>query len=244
MRIELEPAYLLHSRNYRDTSIIADMWTAKYGRIAVIAKGARRRKGGIKHLLIPFTPLLLSCQGRSELKTLVHLEWVNSAVYMAGTALFSGFYLNELLLRLLAVGDAHTPLFARYSETVKELALDVALEPCLREFEWALLQELGYGLDFTQDSSCHASANALHSGKSKQLININYRYSFFPARGFVAEPAGFFSGADLLAIAAQDYREASAVRAAKLIAREALRTLLGDKPLNSRVMYQQLLKGC
>jgi len=119
----------------------------------------------------------------------------------------------------------------------------MVVEPCLREFEWALLQELGYGLDFTQDASCYTVGNHLHQKKLKPSIDPMLRYSFFPKQGFVSEPEGVISGADLLAIAAHNYTEMSTLQVAKFIAREALRPLLGE-PLNSRVMYQQLLAGC
>lgn len=228
MRIELQPAYFLHSRNYSDTSIIADFWTPNFGRLSVLAKGARRRKGGNKHLLIPFTPLLISCQGRSELKTLTHIELAGAARYLQGSSLFSGYYLNELLLRLLPVADPHPQLFSCYCGVVESLASVDFLEPCLREFEWSLLRELGYGLDFSVDAVSHSAVIA------ESLYQLDCE------RGFFQATQGPFTGADLLAIAGQDYSMACTARAAKLIARRALRQLLGDKPLNSREMFRQM----
>lgn len=228
MRIELQPAYLLHSRNYRDTSVIADFWTPEFGRISVLAKGARRRKGGVKHLLIPFSRLLLSCQGRGELKTLTHVEAAGSVGNLQQDALFSGFYLNELLLRLLAVADPHPKLFASYSNAIEGLVSGAVLEPTLRNFEWALLRELGYGFDFSVDV-----------GSGLALTETDF-YRLDLQRGFLPSSHEGFLGANLLAIARADYDSETVCRDAKVIARMALRPLLGDKPLNSREMFLQL----
>lgn len=230
MHIELQPAYLLHSRNYRDSSVIADMWTLKYGRVAVLIKGARRRKGGSKHLLVPFTPLLISCRGKSELKTLTHIELAAKSVSLQQVALFSGFYLNELLLRVLPLADATPELFSRYSETIASLAEGGSVEPCLREFEWYLLNQLGYGLNFSVDA------------KSQTPILADENYIFDSALGFVTAPQGGYRGGALLAIACADYDQLDTRRAAKHIARQALQSILGARPLNSREMFRELLK--
>lgn len=229
MHIELQPAYLLHSRNYRDSSVIADMWTFKYGRVAVLIKGARRRKGGSKHLLIPFTPLLISCRGKSELKTLTHIEFASESISLQQTPLFSGFYLNELLLRLLPLADAMPELFSRYSETIESLSSAEDIEPALRKFEWYLLQQLGYGLNFAVDA------------QSQAPVVPDQSYIFDSAVGFVAVHHGGYKGVHLLAIAAGNYGELATRRVAKLIARKALQSILGAKPLNSREMFKQLI---
>ena len=228
MSIELQPAYLLHSRNYRDTSVIADLWTPEYGRLSVLAKGARRRKGGNKHLLVPFTPLLISCRGKSELKTLTHIELAGKTVSLQQAPLFSGFYLNELLLRLLPVADPHPVLFSHYGEVMESLQHDMELEPGLRQFEWALLQQLGYELNFSVDAEL------------QQPVIASYYYQLDARRGFVACGEGRYQGANLLAIAAADYSLASTRQVAKQVARQALQALLGSKPLNSREMYRQM----
>lgn len=229
MHIELQPAYLLHSRNYRDSSVIADMWTLKFGRVAVLIKGARRRKGGSKHLLIPFTPLLISCRGKSELKTLTHIEFASESVSLQQVPLFSGFYLNELLLRLLPLADATPELFSCYSKTIESLVLVEDIEPSLRKFEWYLLQQLGYGLNFSIDA------------KSQEPIVPDQRYIFDSAIGFVSAHHGGFQGDQLLAIAADNYDQLATRRVAKLVARQALQSILGSKPLNSREMFRQLI---
>lgn len=228
MRIELQPAYILHSRNYRDTSVIADLWTPEYGRLSVLAKGARRRKGGTKHLLVPFTPLLISCRGRSELKTLTHIELAGKSVSLQQTTLFSGFYLNELLLRLLPIADPHTLLFSRYGQIIESLQQDIELEPCLRQFEWFLLQQLGYGLSFSVDADL------------QQPVIASCYYQLDVGRGFVACSDGCYQGTNLLAIAAADYSLVTTRQVAKQVARRALQALLGSKPLNSREMYRQM----
>lgn len=228
MRIELQPAFLLHSRNYRDTSVIADLWTPEYGRLSVLAKGARRRKGGKKHLLVPFTPLLISCRGKGELKTLTHIELAAKSVSLQQTMLFSGFYLNELLLRLLPIADPHALLFSRYGEIIESLQQDIELEPCLRQFEWFLLQQLGYELNFSIDALL------------QQPVIASQHYQLDVNRGFVACGEGGYQGANLLAIAAADYSLTTTRQVAKQVARQALQALLGSKPLNSREMYRQM----
>lgn len=229
MHIELQPAYLLHSRNYRDSSVIADMWTLEFGRVAVLIKGARRRKGGCKHLLVPFSPLLISCRGKGELKTLTHIELAAQSITLQQAPLFSGFYLNELLLRLLPLADATPNLFSRYSETVESLSQDKDIEPSLRRFEWYLLQQLGYELNFTLDA------------EQAKPIQPNLYYALDSTRGFSPVFDGGYLGADLLSIAADNYTNLATRRAAKYIARQALQAVLGAKPLNSRDMYRQMM---
>ena len=205
------------------------MWTAEYGRVSVLAKGARRRKGGSKHLLTPFTPLLISCQGKSELKTLTHIELAGKSVSLQQAPLFSGFYLNELLLRLLPVADPHAQLFSHYSQVIESLQQGLELEPQLRQFEWFLLQQLGYGLNFSLDA------------ENQLPVVADYYYRLDVRRGFVACGEGHFKGCNLLAIAVADYSSAATRQVAKQVARLALQAVLGSKPLNSREMFRQMM---
>ena len=154
MRVDLQPAYVLHSRPYRDTSAIIELFTPEYGRLSAVPRGVRRqsRRRSSSARSQPFSPLLVSFSGRAELKTLVASESAGQPHVLAGNSLFSGLYMNELLVRLLHRHDPHPELFAFYAATLKDLSAGAALEPVLREFELKLLDDLGYSFDFSVDA--------------------------------------------------------------------------------------------
>ena len=128
MRVALQPAYVLHSRPYRDSSALVEMFTAEHGRLSLVARGARNRgrKGSLSSLLQPFIPLLISFSGRAELKTLGKLEAAGGGRTLRGERLYSGLYMNELLVRLLHRQDAHPRLFAAYGEACLLYTSDAA----------------------------------------------------------------------------------------------------------------------
>ena len=129
---------ILHTYPFKETSVVAEVFTRSHGRVALIARGARRPSSALRGLMQPFTPLLLSWFGKSDLKTLHAAEWQGGIAPPQGRALMCGFYLNELLLRLLARGDAHEALYAHYVATLDQLAGDAAAtdyERILRRFE-------------------------------------------------------------------------------------------------------------
>lgn len=229
MRVNLQPAYVIHSRPYRDSSALLDVFTAEYGRIGLVARGARRqnRRGGSAALLQPFTPLLLSFSGRTQLKSLVATESARGMLVLRGERLFSGLYLNELLVRLMHRNDAHPTLFAAYDRALSALAGSTAVDAILRRFEFTLLDELGYGFDPGVE------------GSSGQPINAARWYRYEPGVGLVdgSQGGSVFSGADLLALAAGDYT-GSARQAAKRLLREALAVHLGSEPLRSRELFR------
>tara|TARA_R110000823_G_scaffold130015_16_gene258054 strand:+ start:1862 stop:2623 length:762 start_codon:yes stop_codon:yes gene_type:complete len=232
-RVSLQPAYILHSRPYRDSSQLLEAFTPEYGRISLATRGSRRRTrgGSAAALLQPFVPLLLSFSGRGELKSLVATEAVGSAPALRGERLFSGLYLNELLMRLLHRHDPHPQLFSAYSETLAELLIADPMELVLRHFELTLLTELGYSFDMAVD---------YHTGETVQE-DAWYRYD--PGQGLTALKPGqpftssAFSGEDLLGIARGDF-SAAARRACKRLLREALAEHLGEAPLRSRDLFQ------
>jgi DNA repair protein RecO (recombination protein O) len=157
----MDRGYVLHTYPYRETSLILQVWTEKHGRIGIVAKGARRPKSASRSVLVPFQPLSLDWFGRAELKTLKTAEPTVPATPLAGANLMSAFYLNELLLKLTTREDPHEQLFAAYDAAITQLralsrlapraASDI--EPILRRFELALLQELGYALELSRDAS-------------------------------------------------------------------------------------------
>lgn len=220
-------AYFLHTRPYRETSVLVDLFTAEAGRVGGIWRGGRRAKRSIPQL---FQPLLVDLQGSGELKTLRQVEPAGPALMLAGPALFSGFYLNELLNRLLPRDEVQYGLFAGYAQILGELAEGAAVESRLRYFERQLLDVLGYGIDFTHDAG------------SDSLILEGSHYDFHPERGFVrASPgASAFPGAVLLGLATGETLSSEGLQVLKQVHRRALARLLGNKPLKSRELFLAL----
>lgn len=179
MQVQTQPAYVLHSRPFRDTSLLVDVLTRDFGRVGLIARGQRQaRQKSRRVLLQPFVPLLLSWRGRSDLKTLTGAENSAAGVFLTGHYLYSGLYANELIMRLLPQGDAHPDIFSNYQHLLTQLATGHMLEAVLRRFEFSLLDELGYGLDF------HVEAN------SGEAIQPGAIYVYRAELGFVAVAAG------------------------------------------------------
>ena len=234
LKVSLQPGYILHSRAYRDTSALLEVFTPEHGRVSVVARGARRKaRGGSGGALLQlFQPLLVSFTGRGELKTLTDREPAGKAYALRGDRLFSGLYINELLVRLLHRYDAHPTLFAGYGEALLELSSDEPLETVLRRFELSLLEELGYSFDLRSD------------GQSGEAVREGGWYHYHGDHGLVERvgvldaerPA--YAGADLLAIA--DGRlEGTAAQTAKRLLRQALASHLGEAPLRSRDLFRR-----
>lgn len=231
-RVALQPAYILHSRPYRDTSALLDVLTAEHGRLTLVARGARRpgKKGG-GSALQPFQPLLLSFSGRAELKTLTATETAGEAIGLRGDRLYSGLYLNELLVRLLHRHDANPQLFVAYGTALRELSAADAMDAVLRRFEVCLLEELGYRLRFDV------------YGLAQDTVQAAGYYRFDPEVGLQAcEPTSGpggqrYSGEDLLAMAGGKF-DGEARHAAKHLLRQALAVHLGERPLNSRTLFR------
>lgn len=230
MTAELQPAYILHTRPYRDTSMLVDFFTPEFGRITAVARGVRSRKTPKRNVLNPFTRLLISFQGKTDLKLLTHFEAEGAHFALHAKHLFSGFYLNELLVRLLPELDSHPDIYALYEQSLHGLSAQQDLEPILRHFEFQLLNELGYGIHFEVDA------------KTGIELSGSCHYCLDSALGFyLAEidvPVNFkFSGQHLLAIAARDFSQADVKQTAKRISRILLKPLLGSKPLMSRALF-------
>ncbi len=233
MQSSLQPAYILHSRPYRDSSALLEVFTAEQGRISLVARGARRRRrgGSPGALLQLFSPLLLSFSGRSEMKNLIATEAAGLPIHLRGDRLFSGMYLNELLVRLLHRHDPHPQIFAAYSQALLSLVDTDDLDAVLRPFEYLLLDELGYGLSLTVE------------GHSAEPIRAECWYHFHSEFGLVrcACPGSatqpVFSGNDLLAMAAGQWSDAVRLPARRLL-RLALACYLGEEPLHSRALFR------
>lgn len=236
MRVEAESAYVLHSRPYRENSLLVDLLTRRHGRVRVVARSARRQKGATR--LSAFIPFAVSWGGRSDLKTLHHVEPEIAAKPLWGERLFTGIYLNELLLRLLPEHDPHELLYDHYQSLIRDLAEIENPEMRLRVFEFMLLKELGYGLVLDMDA------------ESGEPVVPSGEYLFDAEMGVtrhferrIASAQCVFSGAHLLAIAADDYDLADVRRSAKRLARLALQPHLGNQPLRSRELFMGLRPG-
>jgi len=219
-------AYVLHSRPYKESSALVDLFTAQ-GRLRAVMRAARGKAGS---LIRPFVGLEVELRGKSELKTIARVEGSGPAYWLDGQALFSGLYLNELLIRLLPAEDAHPALFEHYLATLPALAERRPLEPLLRAFEWRLLGELGYGFALDRDIT-------------GQPVDPACLYRLLPDAGLEAVQAfqpGLFDGAQLLAMAEADWQVPGALAAAKRLMRQALAPHLGGRPLVSRELFMNL----
>jgi len=233
-RINNEPGFILHTYPFKETSVVAEVFTRSHGRVALIARGARRPASALRGLMQAFTPLLLSWFGKSELKTLHGAEWQGGLIAPQGRALMCGFYLNELLLRLLARGDAHEVLYDRYVATLDQLAGETCntdYERILRRFEKNLLSEIGYGATFDVEAVSGA------------LIDPEARYVFQPERGALqanGQPGCPVSGQTLLDLAGDRFERSATLVEAKALMRALINHTLGAKPLYTRQLLRDL----
>ncbi|MDK1023635.1 MAG: DNA repair protein RecO [Gammaproteobacteria bacterium] len=232
---ELTPAFILHARSYRETSLIVDFFTLKYGRLSAVARGARGQKK--KVALQPFTPFVISLTGSGELKTLKNYEIYENPVCLLGDNLLIGLYVNELLVRLLGRFDPMVRLFDSYKTLVIRLSNKQGFsEQLLRCFEIDLLTDLGYGIVFDHEVSTGAAI------LEQKLYKYSLEGGFVPAPD-VTDSNTVFQGKYLLAIGQGDFSLTSTRMAAKKIVRSALKPLLGDKPLHSRKLFIKPASG-
>jgi DNA repair protein RecO (recombination protein O) len=229
-RRQLEPAFLLHRRPWRDTSRILELMTRDHGRITLFARGVRRPKSALRAVLQPFVPLLVSWTGRADGGTLTGAEAAGAAFSVPPAHVLPGFYLNELLLRLLPREDRHETLYDAYAEALRGLAAS-SVEASLRRFERVLLDELGYGPDLAREA-----------GSGKRLEADRY-YHFEPGRGVLAvreKTEGSWRGHELLAVARGELDDADARKAARGIYGAAIAHCLEGRGLASREVMRSL----
>jgi DNA repair protein RecO (recombination protein O) len=232
-RGHLLDGYVLHRRDYGNSSLLLELFTRSQGRYPAIAKGAKRPGSALAALLQPFRPLLVGVSGRGEVKTLTQAEPSAESPTLAGQALFCGFYLNELLVRLLARGDSHERLYDHYRTALAELAAGPEAAGVLRRFERRLLGEAGYAMVLEREA-----------GEGPPL-RPELRYQYHPEQGpqvCAADAPGFtVAGATLLALAADLPLRGEAAREARELMRRVLAHHLGERPLKSRELFRQLL---
>ncbi len=234
-KVDAQPAYVLHTYPFRETSLLVEVFSRDFGRVALVARGARRPRAAIRGLMMAFQPLELSWAGKGEILTLMKAEWVGGLPLLSGEALFCGYYLNELLLNLLPREDAHERLFAYYARMLQRLAADrsaKALEADLRCFEKAMLQELGYGLTLLHDAQGAAiNADALYA----------YRMEAGPVRIDEANPEEtVVSGKTLIDLDEENFSDMRSRIEAKNLMRTLLAHYLAGKELETRKIFKDL----
>lgn len=229
-----QPAWLLHARPYRETSVLAEWLLPAQGRVGAILRGARRAGQGVP---APFQPFFLRLGGQGELKRVIGHEPAGPAQTLTGMTLFSGLYLNELLVRLLPRELPQPELFIAYAGAVGELAelqgQDArAVEAILRRFERQLLEAMGQAIVHT------------HQADTQAPLQPEAHYQYYPEHGWLPARAGQQGaclGADILAVGADDFSTPARRRLAKQLYRFALEPLLAGRPLKSRELFAAMV---
>jgi DNA repair protein RecO (recombination protein O) len=228
---ELTPAFVVHRRDYRNTSLLLELFLADQGRLPAIARGAKSARSARALLLQPFSPLRVTLSGRGEVKSLTQVEPEGRPYRLKGETIYCGIYLNELLMRLLQRGDPYPSLFVHYQKTLARLAFGESANQCLREFEVLLIRELGYGLllDRTADSD--------------EPIMQHQIYEYHIEHGPVIATAGtgkVIHGQTLISLHRGERLDEQGRVEAKQLMRRVINYYLGDKPLKSRELFQSL----
>ena len=232
-RVELEPAFVLHSYPYKETSLIVEAFSRRQGRTALIAKGARRPRSILRGVLHAFQPLNLTWTGTGELNTLVSAEWQGGMPFLRGPGLMCGFYVNELVLRLLPRDDAHESLFDAYAESIERLGGGEPTSAVLRRFEKRLLAGLGYAMLLDRDAASGApidpAAHYLYDPERGPL----------PVRGI---PSGemVVRGSTLLGIDRDDFSSAETLRQSRGLMRALIGQRLHGQTLHTRSVFLEL----
>ncbi len=231
-RHDQQPVYVLHTYPFKETSLVVELFSRQFGRIAAVAKGARRPRAAMRGMLQSFQPLAATWSGKSELRTLHGVEWRGGLHVLQGQALICGFYLNELMLRLLPREDPHESLFEHYEAALRALTQDQPHSLVLRCFERRLLQELGYALPLE------------HDAESGAPIEPEQVYCFVVERGPVRQDgrqSGVqLSGKTLLDMGRDDYSDVQTQQQSKQLMRALVSHYLGEKPLHTRQLLIDL----
>ncbi len=234
VRQDAQPGFVLHSYPFRETSLVVETFTRDHGRIALVARGARRPRSSLRGVLLSFQPLLLSWTGRSELRTLTRAEWQGAYTALRGETLMCGFYLNELLLKLLPRDDPHERLHGIYQATLAALAADAEHESILRRFELQLLRELGYAVMLDRDA------------ETGEVILPDQRYVYGVERGPVAAETSAsgkgveLAGQTLLDVQSSKFDSAVTQQQSKALMRALINHYLGKQVLHTRQMLREL----
>lgn len=230
-------AFVLHGRDFSETSVLLHIFTEELGVLSVIAKGAKRPKSKWRGILQPFILLQVEIAGKNELKNLVQAEALQSMPVLIGKMAFFGFYINELILRLLKMQAPQAEIFNDYCNVLHELNATndlVFAETYLRIFEYQILLSLGYGIDLAADSRgnpIYPEVIYQYDGElglceteilpqSKQIVVV--------------------SGASILALKENRFTNSTQLKEAKLLMRACLKPHIGDKPFKSRLLFKKI----
>lgn len=232
-RVEQQSGFVLHTHAWRETSLIVEVFSRDFGRLALVAKGARRPQSALRGVLMAFQPLLIDWSGGGEVKTLVRAEWCGGQPLLMGRALMCGYYLNELLLKLTAREDAHPVLHSAYAQAIAALGRGEAPAPVLRRFELELLRELGYGVSLE------------HEGESEVAVEPGTDYVYIIERGPVrlgaaASDVPSISGRSLLDMARGDFSRPETLAQSKDLLRMLINHYLGGQALQARRLLTEM----
>jgi len=236
-RTEQEPGFVLHSYPYKETSLIVEAFTRHHGRVGLMARGARRPRSAIRGTLLAFHPLRLSWSASAELGTLIVAEWAGGQAALSGMGLMCGFYMNELLLRLLPREDAHEALFDAYATAVARLGAGDEPGALLRGFELRMLRELGYAPPLDREAG------------NGTPVQAEMRYAYLPERGplALADPGSSgaqaeftVSGQTLLDMSRDDFTRQETRDEARRLMRRLITARLAGQTLHTSDMLREL----
>jgi DNA repair protein RecO (recombination protein O) len=231
-RAEHEPGFVLHAYPYKETSLIVEAFTRRFGRVGLLARGARRPRSAMRGVLLAFHPLHLTWSTSAELGTLMSAEWGGGQASLSGIGLMCGFYINELLLRLLPRDDPHEALFDAYGKALARLAAGDEQASVLRGFERRMLAELGYAPVLDRDAANGAQIDAAK------------HYSYEAERGPVEtrrdSGESVVSGRTLLDMVADDYGSSRTRDEARRLMRALIAERLGGQALHTRAVLSEL----
>lgn len=219
-----QQAFILHSKPFKDNQLIVDLLTEQSGKVSAVVYTGKTQKSNKKGLLQPFLPLQVVLKGKGQLKNLSRIETFQRSYALKGNYVFSGFYINELLIRLLGEHIECHELFHQYKQSLIALAEQKPIENTLRHFEITLLDELGQSFDF---SSVYES--------QERFFYYILEEGFVPVVNHMNLPK--YSREHLLAIAQEQIESEEVLRTFKLLMRQVINNLLGGKPLNSRKLF-------
>lgn len=233
-RISAQPGFVLHGYPYKETSLIVDVFTRDHGRVALVAKGAKRPHSRLRGVLQTFQPLSLGWSGKAEIRTLTGAEWVGGMRPLEKSALLCGFYLNELLFKMLARDDPHPALFDHYVATLNQLAHQESAPIVLRRFERALLKYTGVG------------GNLVECTTTRAAVQPDRMYVVEPEQGvriaLTSDTAPRVSGKTLLDMEQENYSDSTTQSQSKLLMRFLLAHHLAGTPLNTRQILIDLMQ--
>lgn len=234
-RVQQQPAFILHRRPFRDTSQILDVLTRDYGKIAVVARGSRGSKSKLAGILRPFLPLRVSWVAKSDLGTLTGAEAAGAPAGLRSDALFSAYYVNELILNFLHRHDPQPEIYELYARVVPTLGGFDDVAATLREFELELLGLLGYAVSLDHEAG---SQNDIDP-----ICNYDYRVEQGPVPVERSDGPLVFRGSTLLSIAAKQFDDPNVLRAANRLLRDVVSYHLGGKELQTRKVLLEVHRG-